>query len=155
MKKQLHGVALFAALVLWAAPSLAQTADEIIEKHLAAVGGRAALSKLTSRVATGSISLSTPVGELKGTLEVYNKAPNKSRTLIKVDAAALGGGQITNDQRFDGTAGYVVDSFKARGLANPYTPVFVLAGILGPLGLVLLLALAGRIQSLPVKGAPS
>ena len=114
MNKQLHGVALFAALVLWAVPSLAQTADEIIEKHLAAVGGRAALSKLTSRVATGSISLSTPVGELKGTLEVYNKKPNKSRTLIKVDAAALGGGQIINDQRFDGTAGYIVDSFNGN-----------------------------------------
>ena len=114
MNKQLHGVALFAALVLWAVPSLAQTADEIIEKHLAAVGGRAALSKLTSRVATGSISLSTPVGELKGTLEVYNKKPNKSRSLIKVDAAALGGGQIINDQRFDGTAGYIVDSFNGN-----------------------------------------
>src|SRR5262245_25155225 len=114
VRKQLHDVALFTALVLWTVPSLARTADEIIEKHLAAVGGRAALSKLTSRVATGSISLSTPVGELKGTLEVYNKKPNKSRTLIKVDAAALGGGQITNDQRFDGTAGYVVDSFNGN-----------------------------------------
>jgi MFS transporter, ACS family, hexuronate transporter len=49
--------------------------------------------------------------------------------------------------------GYVVDSFKAQGLANPYTPVFVLAAALGPLGLLLLLALAGRIQPLPL-GAP-
>ncbi len=114
MKKQLHAVALFTALVLWAVPGLAQTADEIIEKHLAAVGGRAALNRLTSRIATGSISLSTPVGELKGTLEVYNKKPNKNRTLINVDATALGGGQIVNDQRFDGTTGYVVDSFNGN-----------------------------------------
>jgi hypothetical protein len=114
VKKQMHGVALFTTLVLWAVPSLAQTADEIIEKHLAAVGGRAALRTLTSRVATGTISLSTPVGELKGTLEVYNKKPNKNRTLIKVDATALGGGQITNDQRFDGTIGYVADSFNGN-----------------------------------------
>src|SRR5688572_25483187 len=39
-----------AALVLgWAQAVSAQTANEIIEKHLAAMGGRAALGKLTSR----------------------------------------------------------------------------------------------------------
>jgi hypothetical protein len=100
--------------VIWAVPCLAQTADEIIEKHLAAAGGRAALNKLTSRVSTGAISITTPVGELKGTVEVYNKAPNRIRTLVKIDAAALGGGQIINDQRFDGTTGYVIDSFNGN-----------------------------------------
>jgi hypothetical protein len=34
----------------------AQTADEIVEKHLAAIGGRAALSKLTSRMMAGTIA---------------------------------------------------------------------------------------------------
>lgn len=48
--------------------------------------------------------------------------------------------------------GYVVDYFKAHGLANPYTPIFVLAGLLGPLGLVVLLALAGRIRPVPLVG---
>jgi ACS family hexuronate transporter-like MFS transporter len=48
--------------------------------------------------------------------------------------------------------GYVVDYFKAHGLANPYTPIFVLAGVLGPLGLVVLLALAGRIEPVPQAG---
>ena len=47
--------------------------------------------------------------------------------------------------------GYLVDSFKAQGLSNPYTPVFVLAATLGPLGLLLLLALAGRIQPLSLQ----
>ncbi len=97
-----------------AAPVLAQTADEIIEKHLAAVGGRATLSKLSSRVATGTIALTTPVGELKGTVEVYNKKPNKQRTLVKIDASAFGGTEIINDQRFDGTTGYVIDSFNGN-----------------------------------------
>ncbi len=46
--------------------------------------------------------------------------------------------------------GYLVDYFKAHGLANPYTPVFVLAGILGPLGLIATFSLAGRIQRLPL-----
>lgn len=107
-------IALLAALVAWAVPSLAQTADDIIEKHLAATGGRAALSKLTSRVSSGAISLTTPVGELKGTVEVYLKKPNRSRTLLKIDAVALGGGQIISDQRFDGTTGYVIDSFNGN-----------------------------------------
>jgi len=112
--KTIQRIAVSTALVLWAIPSLAQTADEIIEKHIAAIGGRAALSKLTSRVSSGTLSLTTPLGELKGTIEVYNKKPNKSRTLIKVDAAALGGGQIVNDQRFDGTTGYVIDTFNGN-----------------------------------------
>ena len=39
-----------AAVVLALAPcAQAQTADELVEKHLAAVGGRAALAKLTSQ----------------------------------------------------------------------------------------------------------
>jgi hypothetical protein len=37
----------------------AQTADDIVEKHLTAIGGRAALSKLKSRTTTGTITLST------------------------------------------------------------------------------------------------
>ena len=114
MEKRLRCSALFTALVIWAVPCLAQTADEIIEKHLAAAGGRAALNKLTSRVSTGAISITTPVGELKGTVEVYNKAPNRIRTLVKIDAVALGGGQIINDQRFDGATGYVIDSFNGN-----------------------------------------
>jgi hypothetical protein len=58
MRRLLPAVALVA---LWGVPSQAQTADEIIEKHLAASGGRAAMGKLTSRVGTGSIIIGTPV----------------------------------------------------------------------------------------------
>jgi outer membrane lipoprotein-sorting protein len=114
MKRTLLPVIAAAALTLWAVPSLAQTADEIIEKHLAATGGRAAFDKITSRVSTGTISLTTPVGELTGTIELYQKKPNKTRTLIKINAAALGGGEIVNDQRFDGTTGYTIDSFNGN-----------------------------------------
>ena len=42
-------------LTLWAVPSLAQTVDDIIEKHLTATGGRAALTKLTSRTSSGTV----------------------------------------------------------------------------------------------------
>jgi hypothetical protein len=103
-----------ALLLLCSLPALAQTADEIIEKHLAATGGRAALGKLTSRTATGSITLTTPVGDLAGTIEMYTKAPNKSRTLITLDLSAAGGGKVVSDQRFDGAMGYVIDTFNGN-----------------------------------------
>ena len=104
-----------AALVLaWAQLASAQTADEVIEKHLAAIGGRAALAKVKSRSMTGTIALSTPVGELSGPVEITNLAPNKSRTLIKLDLSAVGAGEMTVDQRFDGTAGIVMDSMQGN-----------------------------------------
>jgi outer membrane lipoprotein-sorting protein len=114
MKKTLRRTAAAVLLVLWSVPGLAQTADEIIEKHLAAAGGRAALGKLTSRTASGSIALTTPVGELTGSIAVYAKAPNKSRTLVKLDLSALGGGEVISDQRFDGSTGYVIDTFNGN-----------------------------------------
>lgn len=95
-------------------PALAQSADEIIEKHLAASGGRAAYAKITSRTSVGTLNLTTPVGDLSGTIEIDAKKPNKTRTLVKIDATALGGGQIVQDQRFDGTTGYVLDSFQGN-----------------------------------------
>ena len=114
MQKMYRSVAVAAALVFWSMPAIAQTADEIIEKHLTAAGGRAALSKLTSRTSTGKITVGTPVGDLSGTIELYNKAPNKQRTLVKIDASAFGGGEVVQDQRFDGTTGYVVDTFQGN-----------------------------------------
>lgn len=101
-------------LLGWAQGASAQTADEIIEKYLAAIGGRAALGKLKSRVTTGTITLSTPAGELSGPVEILNQEPNKSRTLIKLDLSAVGAGQMVFDQRFDGTSGYVLDSLQGN-----------------------------------------
>jgi hypothetical protein len=97
-----------------ARPGLAQTADEVIEKTIAAVGGRAALGKLTSQSATGTITLSTPAGDISGSIEILNALPNKSRTLIKADLSALGAGQLVMDQRFDGSTGYVLDSLQGN-----------------------------------------
>ena len=107
MARLIGGVAL---LLLSASAAIAQTADEIVEKHLAALGGREALGRIQTRVSTGKITVTTPVGDLAGTVEAFAKAPDKSRTLIKVDVTALGAGIVTNDQRFDGTTGYVIDT---------------------------------------------
>ena len=78
----------------------AQTADDIIEKHLAAMGGRAALEKITSRTMAGTITVSTPVGDISGPIEVIAQTPNKSRTLITLDLSSVGAGRMVVDQRF-------------------------------------------------------
>jgi hypothetical protein len=92
----------------------AQTADEVVEKYLTAIGGRAALEKLTSRLTTGTISLSLPNGPVSGSIEILNQRPNKTRTVTKLDLTSLGAGQVTREQRFDGTSGYILDSLQGN-----------------------------------------
>jgi hypothetical protein len=58
------------------------TVDEILDMFVQAIGGRQAVEKITSRVTKGAIDAST-MG-LKGELEVYAKAPNKSLTVQKI-----------------------------------------------------------------------
>ena len=103
-------VVLASGTTVWAQP----TANDVIEKSLEALGGRAAHAKLQSRSATGAIVLSTPAGDINGTVEFINARPNKLRTLIKADLSALGAGQLIVDQRFDGHAGYVLDSLQGN-----------------------------------------
>jgi outer membrane lipoprotein-sorting protein len=102
------------SILSWGLIASAQTADEIIEKHLTALGGREALGKLTSRSLTGTMTVSTPGGEISGPIEVVTQRPNKSRTLIKLDLTALGAGPMVVDQRFNGTSGYVLDSMQGN-----------------------------------------
>jgi hypothetical protein len=69
---------------------------------------------VTSQSAAGTITLSTPGGDVSGPVEVVSALPNKSRTLIKVDLSSLGAGPLVMDQRFDGTSGYVLDSLQGN-----------------------------------------
>ena len=94
--------------------SAAQTAEDIVERHLTAVGGRAALAKLTSRTMTGTISVTIEAGDLQGQLEVTTATPNKSRTLLGLDLSAFGLGKMVHDERFDGSAGYILDSMQGN-----------------------------------------
>lgn len=90
-----------------------QTADEVIEKHIAALGGRDALGKLTSRKSTGTVVLGTAGGDLTGPYEGYAKAPNKTRASMKFDTTAIGGpGEMVIEQRFDGTNGILLNSLQ-------------------------------------------
>ena len=91
-----------------------QTADELIEKSIAAMGGRAAFDKVTSRVMTGTITINTPGGDLPGTIELWNVRPNKMRTLIKADLTQFGAGMLEIDQRFDGQTGYLLNTLQGN-----------------------------------------
>ena len=104
--------ALVAIVLAWAPIASAQTVDEVIEKSITAMGGRPAMEKIKTRSMTGTLSLSTPAGDIPGTVEVLNAAPNKMRLVIKADLSAFGAGQLLIDQRFDGTSGYMINSLQ-------------------------------------------
>ena len=90
----------------------ALTAEQVVEKHLAALGGREALTKITTRKATGVMVISTPMGDLSGPLEMTAKAPNKMRADIKVDLSAMGAGEMVMVQLFDGATGWSLNSMQ-------------------------------------------
>jgi zinc protease len=98
--------------LLYAVPAHAQTADEVIEKHLAATGGRAAHEKIESRISKGSVLVSVQGVEIGGPVEMYNKAPNKMRINFRMDLSQFGAGEVVVDQRFDGQSGYVSNSMQ-------------------------------------------
>jgi hypothetical protein len=114
MKALVNGLVLAALALTSARSAAAQSADEIIEKYLTAMGGRAALGKLTSRSTAGTMTLSTPAGDISGPIETLNQRPNKTRTLINMDLTSLGAGPMVVDQRFDGTTGYALDSLRGN-----------------------------------------
>ena len=112
--RTLSRLAVAGLLLGLAGSASAQEVDEVIERHLTAMGGRDVIANLESRSIAGTVTLSTPQGDLTGAIEVLNRAPNKERTLITLDLSAFGAGQMTFDQRFDGTSGYVVDTLQGN-----------------------------------------
>jgi hypothetical protein len=75
--------------------------EQILEKYVSAMGGKARIEKVTSRLIKGTFEM-TGMG-LKGTLEVLSKAPNKS--YMGMTLPGLGVVQ----QGFNGTVGWVQD----------------------------------------------
>ncbi len=63
------------------------TADQIIQKYVTALGGRAAIEKHTSRVSKGTIEI--PDAGISGSFEANEKAPDKSLTVIELGGVGL------------------------------------------------------------------
>jgi hypothetical protein len=112
MRVLLRSLVVASVMVAWPQPGWAQTADEVIERSLTAMGGRAAFAKVKSRSTIGTVTLSTPGGDVSGSVEVLNAVPNKSRSLIQIDLTSLGAGPYVLDTRFDGASGYVLDNLQ-------------------------------------------
>jgi len=74
------------------------TVDQIIDKYVEALGGKAAIEKQTSRVTKGTFDI--PAFGASGTWEGYAKAPNKTISIIDVP----GFGVIR--QAYDGTVAW-------------------------------------------------
>jgi len=74
------------------------TVDQILDKYVTALGGRAAIEKLTSRVTKGVFQ--APEQGAEGTFESYAKAPNMTFSMVDVP----GFGQIR--QGFDGSTAW-------------------------------------------------
>ena len=81
-------------------PAQLPAARAILDKHLAAIGGRQAVLSHKSTHATGTLSM--PAAGVTGAVDVYGAQPN--RTLLKV---TLGGvGEVV--EGFDGTHGWSI-----------------------------------------------
>lgn len=76
------------------------TIDQVLDKYVESVGGRAALEKVTSLSGRGTILIEGP--NITGTIELFQK-PDKS--LQVVDLAGIG---LTREG-FDGTVGWTED----------------------------------------------
>ncbi len=70
--------------------------EAILEQYIQAIGGRAALERVTTRVKTGTL---VAQGGMKAPLEVYEKAPNKTLTIFRAPHGV-------NQMGFDGAAGW-------------------------------------------------
>jgi hypothetical protein len=84
------------------APSAAATptVEAIIEHYIAAMGGRAAIEKITSRASLGKIEV--PSMNLSGTVMIHEKAPDKLLQVVVINGNAF-------RQGFDGTHAWTDD----------------------------------------------
>src|SRR5215208_2779319 len=71
------------------------TADQILDKYVQALGGKAAIEKVNSRVSKGNFEI--PAMGAGGPIEMYAKAPNKNLVIINIP------GFGTIQQGFNGT----------------------------------------------------
>ena len=95
-------------------PSL-PTADQILDKYVQAMGGAAALKKITSRVEKGSMSF----GDRKTAVEVYSKAPDKRVTITQM-------GNNVSVTAYDGHVGWLSGMGRPREMSPAETEAYKL-----------------------------
>ena len=104
MMRTCLAVAVIGAAILPRAGQGAQatlpTIDEILQKNIDAIGGRAAMTKITTVTARGTISV--PDAGVDGTIQLFQKAPDKALTIVD-----LGGMQ--QREGVDGVIGWSND----------------------------------------------
>jgi hypothetical protein len=88
---------LFSTIAQAGSQAATPTIDQVLDKAITALGGRAAMEKVTSRTGKGTIEI--PDAGMNGSIQVYEKAPNMSAIVID-----LGGMQIR--QAFDGAVAW-------------------------------------------------
>jgi hypothetical protein len=69
-------------------------APALLEKSIEAMGGRAALEKVTSRITEGDVTMSFGPASAEGTFKEMEKAPNKKYQLVTLSLDMGGGAQI-------------------------------------------------------------
>ena len=83
----------------------APTVDRIIDRFIAASGGRAAIEKFTSRASLGTIEI--PAMNLTGAVMIHEKAPNKTMQAVIISGnvfrQAFDGKTAWSDDPADGT----------------------------------------------------
>jgi zinc protease len=121
MRKPLKNVLLCLAVILvlksqagWAGPAAADsmpTVDQVLDKYVQALGGKATIEKMTTVVITGKVDVPS-TGET-GSMETYRKAPNKEMQMINVPSNG------PSQRGFDGTAGWNWDPDSGPSDMNP------------------------------------
>jgi hypothetical protein len=87
------------------------TAEQVMEKHIAALGGRQALEKITSYELKAGFEM--PGRGVQGTLEIYGKAPDKLLTIRNINRVGV------IKQGYDGQSGWSEDPYQGlRSLAG-------------------------------------
>ena len=76
--------------------------DALLEKYVRAIGGREAIEKVRSRVSKGTFEVSSLAG-VKGTIEVYEKAPNLSVLVLVIPGIG------TQAEGFNGTTAWELE----------------------------------------------
>jgi carboxyl-terminal processing protease len=61
-------------------------AKQIVSRYIEAIGGEAAFLKITSRVSKGTVELAM---ELKGTVEIYEVAPNRNSMMMNIEGFGM------------------------------------------------------------------